>query len=105
MAGGGINNGEGGGKFLTGGLVGKIEFRIEASAQFKVLYINIWVMGKAGSLGNNTGMERVGEFGDRHRKTSVYYKFGNMLDALMGSMPKFLIDELNRDIDSRDIDI
>ena len=65
MAGGGINNGEGGGKFLTGGIVEKIEFKIEASAQFKVLYINIWVMGKAGSLGNNTGMERVGEFGDR----------------------------------------
>ena len=78
---------------------------MEASDRLKVFCGNICVTGKAGSLNNNTGAERVGEFGDRHRKTSVYYKFGNMLDALMGSMPKFLIDELNRDIDSRDIDI
>ena len=57
-----------------------------------------WVMGKAGSLGNTTVMERVVDFGDRLGDTSVYPKFFHLLDSLMIIVSKAQMDELIREI-------
>ena len=43
-------------------------------------------------IGKNTCMARVEDFGDRLGKTSVYPNFVHALDALMGSMPRAVID-------------
>ena len=51
-------------------------------------------MGEAGSLENKADMESVGKFGNRLRKIIVYPKFGHMLDALMVSFSKALMNEL-----------
>ena len=51
--------------------------------------------GGVGSLGNKKGTARVREFGDRLEETSVYHSFGYLLDALMGSVYKALMDELS----------
>ena len=67
---------------------------MEASDRLKVFCGNSWVMGKDGYLGNKTGTERVGEFGDILGETSAYPNFGHLLDALMGSVSKALMDEL-----------
>ena len=61
--------------------------------------------GKAGSLGKNTGTSRVGEFGYILGNTSAYPKFSHLLDALMGSFPKALMDELSKDVFDHTIDI
>ena len=45
MAGGGINNGEGGDIFLAGDLIEEAEVNMEASARIKVFCVNFWVMG------------------------------------------------------------
>ena len=45
------------------------------------------------SLGNNTGMERVVEFGDRLWYNSVYTKFVRFYNLMMKIMSKALIDE------------
>ena len=75
VAGGGINNGEVGGKYLTGDLVEEAEFEMEKSAQIKVLCGKIRVIRYVRSLGNKTVTVRVREFGDRIGKTGVYPKF------------------------------
>ena len=49
-------------------------------------------------MGNNTGTARVEEFGDRLVETTVYPEFFRMLDAIMGSVSKVLMDELSRDL-------
>ena len=54
--------------------------------------------GKVGSIGNKTGTEMVGEFGDLLGDTSVYPEFVHLLNVLMGSFSKSLIDEFSRDI-------
>ena len=53
-----------------------------------------WAIVKAGYLDNNTVMARVEDFGDRLGKTSVYPQFGHMLDMMMKSDPKALVDGL-----------
>ena len=53
-----------------------------------------WVREKAGSLEDNTDTTRVEYFGDRLGKTSVYPPFGHMLDMMMKSDPKALVDGL-----------
>ena len=59
VSGGGIRNGEGGGKFLTGDLV-KTEVDMEVSAHLEMFCGKIWVMGKVGYLENNSYMIWVG---------------------------------------------
>ena len=71
---------------------------MEESAQIKAFGGNVLVTGKVGYLGNKINMERVGEFGDRIRDTSVYDKFGHILDELMGILSKYMKDELIREI-------
>ena len=71
---------------------------METSTWIKVFGGNILVTGKAHSLKNKTGTERVGECGDKPGDTSVYTKFVYLLDALMGSASKVLMDEFKLDI-------
>ena len=52
------------------------------------------MMGQAGSLGNNTGVTRMGEFGDIIWDSYLYPKFGHLDNTLMGGMAKALVDEL-----------
>ena len=78
---------------------------METSTWIKVFGGNILVTGKAHSLKNKTGTERVGECGDRPGDTSVYTKFGNMWNVLMGSIFKSMMDELIRDIVSHSISV
>ena len=44
VSGGGIKNGEGRGKFSTGGIVEESELKMEVSDRIKVFCGNIWVM-------------------------------------------------------------
>ena len=64
---------------------------MEAISWLKLFYGNIWVTKEAGSLVNKTGMARVGDFCDIIGKTSVYPKFGHLLDALMGRVSKVMM--------------
>ena len=63
------------------------------------------MVGKLGYLDNNIGTARVGEFGYRFRDISVYTKFGHMLDVLMGSVSKLLMDSLSIYSVAHDCDI
>ena len=65
MSGGSISNSDRLGNFLTGDIIEETEAKMEFGARIKVFYGNIWVTGKAGALGNITGMARVVEFGGR----------------------------------------
>ena len=102
MSGGSISNGDSAGKFLIGDLVEKLNSSWKQVPGSRFSVKNIFV-GKLESLGNKTGTERVGGFRGRLGEASVYTKFGHLLDALMGSMSKALMGDLNRDIVSRDI--
>ena len=50
-------------------------------------------MGQSGSLGNNTGTTRLGEFWDRIWYSCVYTKFGHLENTFMGNMFKSLVGE------------
>ena len=76
---------------------------MEASYWIKTLCGGGWVTRKAGSLGNNTGMSRVGDFGDRNGETIIYPYFGHLLDALITVVSKAIIDELSRKVVDNDI--
>ena len=102
MSGGSIRNVDSGGKFTTVYLV-ETEVNMEVSDRIKVFCRKKCVMGKAGSLGSMASTEKVGEFRDRLGDTNVYPKFFHLLDELMESMSKLLMDELIRKIVSHAI--
>ena len=70
--GGSTINCKGRGKCLAGDIVEKYELKMKKSAQIKIFCRNIWVVGKVGSLGNNTSTSRVVQFGDIIGKTIIY---------------------------------
>ena len=78
---------------------------MEARDRFKFFYGKIGWQGRRGPLEKNTGTSRVGEFGYILGNTSTYPKFSHLLDALMGSFPKALMDELRKDVFDHTIDI
>ena len=94
MAGGSINNGNKRGKLLSRDLVEEAEVNMKVITWIQVFYGYIGITGQVGSLGNNTGATRVGEFGDRLWQSCVYTKFGHMQNTMMGFMAKVLVDEL-----------
>ena len=76
----------------------KTETRMEVSALINMFFRHFWLTWKSVSLCNNTGTDRVGEFGGILWKTSVYPKFVHIFDALMGIVSKDLRDKLIRDV-------
>ena len=51
--------------------------------------------GQSAPLGNNAGVTRMVEFGDRIWEYCIYYKFGHLDNMSMGSMAKELVDEFS----------
>ena len=49
--------------------------------------------GKSGSLGNNTGIPRVEEFGDIIFYSYIHLKFGHLENMMMGGTDKALVDK------------
>ena len=77
---------------------------MEVSAWLQLLCGNFWLVVKAGYLVNKIGMARVDEFGDILGETSVYTKVGDLLDSLMGSVSKAMMDDLSSKVMAHAVD-